>query len=365
MIINASRLSPFGSALLQYLAPALTASLLCAVLTTFLVHIGESFNVNFLLAASISMTATLIGTGSRLLLWKRGALTGGFSLRSSLTLIVMLTLLAPLSFVIGKLFAYQMLGKAQEPFTLHQPDTITGILVLSLLACAACIICYCKRERAVAQQQREILLEKQSAQVRLQMLQAQIEPHLLFDTLTTLQTLVSSEPLRAQQMINQLVQYLKATLSASREELTTLGQEMHLLSVYLGLMSLRMGLRLTYRLQVPEELQRLRIAPMLLQPLVENAIRHGLEPKADGGDCTVRVIRHEDVLVISVFDTGKGLRTLVSYNRPDSTHPGLEGIRARLETRYGPLAELTLTHNIPEGTVAQITLPMHALHKRS
>jgi sensor histidine kinase YesM len=103
---------------------------------------------------------------------------------------------------------------------------------------------------------------------------------------------------------------------------------------------------------------------MLLQPLVENAIRHGLEPKIEGGDCTLRVTRHEDLLIISVFDNGKGLSTQNAYNKPASSHIGLENIRARLNALYGPRAELTLTHNIPEGAVAQITIPIRQLHQQ-
>jgi len=122
-----------------------------------------------------------------------------------------------------------------------------------------------------------------------------------------------------------------------------------------------MGLRLSYTLHLPEQLRQIPIAPMLLQPLVENAIRHGLEPKIEGGDCTVRVSQHQNLLIISVFDTGLGLDASTTYNKPASSHLGLENIRSRIHALYGPLAELTLSHNIPLGTMAQITLPMHML----
>ena len=133
------------------------------------------------------------------------------------------------------------------------------------------------------------------------------------------------------------------------------------MEAYLGLMSLRMGLRLTYALDLPDELRQTPIAPMLLQPLIENAIRHGLEPKIGGGSCTVQVTQQQTMLIISVIDTGMGLDSDAAYNKPASTHLGLENIRSRIDALYGPLAELTLTHNIPSGAMAQLSLPMQVL----
>lgn len=353
MTTDVPRSRPLASALLTYLLPPLASSLLCAVLVTYLIRTGDGFKVNVILAACITAIAMLLGTGGRLLLHRRRVHQAGMAL--------MLALLAPVSFFIGKAIADRLISRPPAGFTLNAPDATTGIIALSLLAFATGLLLYRIQEKTAALAVRAALLDMQDAQTHLRLLEAHIKPHLLFDTLAMLQTLVSVEPLRAQQMLNQLVQYLRATLSSIQQEHTTLAREAELLKAYLGLMSLRMGFRLTYRLQLPDELQRLRIAPMLLQPLVENAIRHGLDPKPDGGDCTVRVLRHDDVLVMSVFDTGKGLPALGSYNRPGSDHSGLETIRTRLETRYGPLAELTLTHNIPEGTVAQITIPIAAL----
>ena len=303
----------------------------------------------------IGTTAMLLITIARICIWNEDRPHKGVFL-------LLIAVLASLSLIIGNISASFLLGMPQASWMFSQTNNVIGFVVLTLLACSGSTLYYWNREKIAALQARNIIIEKQAVQAQLQMLQAQIEPHMLFNTLATLQSLISSEPLRAQQMLDQLIHYLRATLSTSRSAQTTLGKELELTKSYLGLMSLRMGLRLTYRVHLPEQLQHLPIAPMLIQPLVENAIRHGLEPKIEGGDCSIRIILHEDMLVVSVFDTGVGLSTSRSYNKPDSTHLGLENIRARLEALYGPLAELTLTHNIPEGTVAQISIPIATLH---
>lgn len=352
-----SRLHLIAPELLRGLLPTMIINLLCAVVVTYLMRIGAGFAENLIFSICIGTTAMVLIDCGRILLWgKDEPNKPGF--------LLMLVIFAPLSFFIGNLSANFALGRPASIFTPNQAHNAIGIIVLILLACVGATLFYWNREKMAALQARNVIIEKQAVQAQLQMLQAQIEPHMLFNTLATLQTLISSEPLRAQHMLDQLIHYLRATLSTSRSAQTTLGQEFELTKAYLGLMSLRMGLRLSYNLHLPEELQRTPIAPMLLQPLVENAIRHGLEPKVEGGDCTVRVSVHQDMLVLSVFDSGMGLNTSTSYNKPASTHLGLENIRARLDALYGPLAELTLTHNIPEGTVAQITIPMQALDPR-
>ncbi|SRR5450830_118383 len=356
MMISASRLSLVARSQVRNLLPTAVICLLCALAATYLMRIGVSFTENLVFSLCIGVVATLFIDGSRLLLWgKEKPHRGGF--------LLMLALAAPLSVMLGNLLATYALRRPVTLWTLVQGNNIIAVIVLTLLACVSATLFYWNREKLATLQARNSAIEKQALQAQLQMLQAQIEPHMLFNTLATLQTLISHEPLRAQQMLDQLIHYLRATLSTSREAQTTLDKEFELIQAYLGLMSLRMGLRLTYALHLPDELRRLPIAPMLLQPLVENAIRHGLEPKIDGGDCTVRVTKHLDMLVISVFDSGRGLRTEAAYNKPASSHLGLENIRARLAALYGPLAELTLTHNIPSGAVAQITIPMKALRQ--
>ncbi|NUU01900.1 sensor histidine kinase [Herbaspirillum robiniae] len=356
--------------LAKSLLPTLVINLMCALAVTYLMRIGDGFYSNLQIAMCIGILAMLLINGLRLAIWGDGEPHKvGFAL--------MLVVMAPLSVLLGRLLASYLMGHPIATLMPEHSDNIIGVIVLTFLACFGAALFFWNREKMAALQAHASQVEKQAVQAQLQMLQAQIEPHMLFNTLATLQTLIASEPLHAQQMLDQLIQYLRTTLSASRADSTSLQKEFDLIKAYLGLMSLRMGMRLSYTLQLPEHLGRLRLAPMLLQPLVENAIKHGLEPKVDGGNCTVRAATHNDMLVLSVFDTGVGLPTGVSFNQPSPAlrlaamtgkkepeigmHFGLENIRERLVTLYGPLAELIMTHNVPAGAMAQITIPLKAL----
>ena len=351
MNLTASRLRLLAHDLPRSILPTIAISAACALVVTYLMRIGSGFAENLIFSLCIGTSAMVLINGGRLLFWGREE-------PPKLRFLLLLVVLAPLSFFIGNLIATASLGRAAEAFTVNQANNTIGIIVLTLLACVGGTLFFWNREKMALLRARNQQIERQTVEAQLQMLQAQIEPHMLFNTLATLQSLIASEPLRAQQMLDQLIHYLRSTLSESRSGKTTLGREFDLMQAYLGLMSLRMGLRLTYALRLPDDMRDIPIAPMLLQPLVENAIKHGLEPKLDGGDCTVQATRHRGMLVLSVFDTGRGLDASVSYNQIGGTHIGLDNIRARLHALYGPLAELTLTHNIPEGTVAQITIPL-------
>jgi sensor histidine kinase YesM len=178
---------------------------------------------------------------------------------------------------------------------------------------------------------------------------------MLFNTLANLQGLIAIDPQRASQMLDQLIQYLRATLSVSRMETTTLDQEFAALDAYLGLMGVRMGPRLAYRFSLPEELRTARLPTMLLQPIVENAIVHGLEPKVDGGTVTVEAAEKDGRLAITVQDTGLGLESTVVRQ---GSGVGLATTRERLQVLYGVDASLELSPAAPQGTVARLILPL-------
>jgi sensor histidine kinase YesM len=210
---------------------------------------------------------------------------------------------------------------------------------------------------------RNAAIEKQAMQAQLQLLQAQIEPHMLFNTLANLQGLIAIDTERAQYMLEQLIVYLRASLNSSRIEKTTLKHEFALMKAYLELMAIRMGKRLTYILDLPVELETKEIAPMLLQPLVENAIKHGIEPKLDGGSIYVQATQHDGFLHLHVSDTGLGLP--FDYNEStvhtsDETHHhiGNANVRERLLALYGPTAHLSLEPKQPEGVTARISIPL-------
>jgi sensor histidine kinase YesM len=149
------------------------------------------------------------------------------------------------------------------------------------------------------------------AEARLRTLQAQIEPHFLYNTLANVVSLIGSEPDKARHMLERLIDFLRASLSASRAEQATLGAELDLAAAYLDLLAVRMGARLRWRIEAQAQTAAaLKIAPMLIQPLLENAIMHGLEPKVDGGEIVVRASCADGgALRIEVGDDGLGLGT--------------------------------------------------------
>jgi signal transduction histidine kinase len=194
--------------------------------------------------------------------------------------------------------------------------------------------------------------QRTMAEAKLRMLQAQIEPHMLFNTLANLRTLVELEPLRAQAMIDQLIVYLRGTLAASRSTSTTLEAEFAQLAAYLELMKVRMATRLAFTLDLPDALRASTVPPMLLQPLVENAIKHGLEPKIEGGSVQVIASSSQGRVQIEVRDDGIGLSSDVA-----DTGYGLEHVRERLRTLYGDAADLSIAAQPQGGVSARVRLP--------
>ncbi|WP_198117151.1 sensor histidine kinase [Massilia rhizosphaerae] len=233
--------------------------------------------------------------------------------------------------------------------------TLLGMCVMALMILNRERVERIKLERTEVRA-RAATIERQALQAQLRLLQAQIEPHMLFNTLANLQGLIAIDPQQANRMLDHLIQYLRATLSATRAETTTLAQEFEAAEAYLGLMAVRMGSRLAYRCILPDDLRRARLPAMLLQPLVENAIIHGLEPKIEGGTVTVEASVRAGLLDICVSDTGLGL--------PDADTPakgsgvGVTTTRERLQVLYGARAALTLLPAQPHGVLARLTLPL-------
>jgi sensor histidine kinase YesM len=196
-------------------------------------------------------------------------------------------------------------------------------------------------------------------------LQSQLEPHMLFNTLANLRVLIGLDPSRAQAMLDHLIAFLRATLMASRQSAHPLQAEFAHLQDYLALMSVRMGHRLQVSFDLPPDLATLPVPPLLLQPLVENAIKHGLEPKLAGGRISVHASRAGEQLHLRVRDTGVGLLPQPSGNVNNNgtgtgTSFGLEHVRTRLATLYGSAAGLQLqaADDADGGTLARIHLPL-------
>jgi sensor histidine kinase YesM len=193
--------------------------------------------------------------------------------------------------------------------------------------------------------------EKREIEAHLKLLQAQIEPHFLFNTLANVSSLVDSDPVLAKKLLERLNDWLRMALVRARSDHATLGDELDMLENYLHILKIRFGERLRWRIDVPEDARLTVFPPMLLQPLVENAVRHGIEPKLGGGEIGIRATTDVSTLRIEVSDTGVGLLG------DEGGGAGLANVRARLETLFGARGRLTLENKDGRGVAATLELP--------
>ena len=220
---------------------------------------------------------------------------------------------------------------------------------------------YQRRAAQIAAQAHEsalqrIQLERQMAEARLQTLRAQIEPHFLFNTLANIQRLHQTDAGLGRKMLANFVAYLRAALPQMRGDETTLRQEVELARAYLNVLQVRMGERLRFRLDVPNDLGALAFPPLSLSTLTENAVKHGLNPLPEGGSIEIAA-RVEDLqLKVEVSDTGAGLR------QSSGSGAGLANLRARLAALYGEMATLAIEANVPRGIRATIAVPLKPVH---
>jgi len=268
------------------------------------------------------------------------------------------TISVPLGYVVGHVIALRMLG---EPFRLLSlgHDRMVPVIFTVLIAGFG-LYFFATRERLANEAVARSEAQRLAAESQLRLLRAQLQPHMIFNTLANLRSLVGEDSKQAVHMIDQLIVYLRNTLSASRIDTSTLAEEFTQLRAYLEIMSVRMGPRLTYRLELPPELESAPIPSMLLQPLVENAIKHGIEPKVGAGSIDVLAQRTADGVEISVVDTGLGLPpgSDVSMAADMATGSyGLLHVRERLQVLYGSKASLTLTPHVPSGFCAKVNIP--------
>nr|WP_314628646.1 histidine kinase [uncultured Janthinobacterium sp.] len=198
-------------------------------------------------------------------------------------------------------------------------------------------------------------MQRQLSEAKMQMMQAQVEPHFLFNTLASVEHLIQVDPPRAAKMQRSLIQYLRAVLPQMRDNalITNLGREADMVQAYLNLLKMRMEERLTVDFQIPDGLRSAAFPPMMLQSMVENAIKHGLEVKPEGG--TLRIVAEvaHSKLRVTVTDDGLGFGAVPS----DGTGLGLPTIRERLKLLHGDEGSLTITPNQPSGVCAVIEVP--------
>jgi sensor histidine kinase YesM len=196
---------------------------------------------------------------------------------------------------------------------------------------------------------------KQMTEARLQLLQAQIEPHFLFNSLASVKRLYETEPEEGRSLLRNLGNYLRVAISRAGLREARLGEEVALARSFLAIFQVRMGQRLSVRIDVPAELESGLLPPLMLGTLVENAIKHGIGPRAGGGTVCLTARRDEDVLAVEVADDGVGFRARSGHGI------GLANIRARLETQFAASASLELAGAAGGGVIATLRLPFHVV----
>ena len=206
-------------------------------------------------------------------------------------------------------------------------------------------------QRALAAERNRALLVQRREEARLRMLEAQIEPHFLFNTLANVRRLYQVDAAAAESMLDNLMRYLEVALPQMRASSSTVGREAALTEAFLAIQKIRMGGRLAYAIDVPSSLMGASLPPMMLLTLVENAIKHGLAPLPQGGTVQVSAARVGNELHIRVADTGGG------FAQSSGGGTGLANIRARLAGAFGAGGRLSLARNEPQGVVATIAVP--------
>ena len=241
-------------------------------------------------------------------------------------------------------------------------DMLRMCLVVGMLASASMIYFYWSREK-LAYLERQAALdalqreeaEKQLVRAQLMALQAQIEPHFLFNSLANLDGLIATDPRAARKLLQRLIGFLRTSLLHTRAEQCTLRQEFELLRSYLDIQGMRFGTRLGYDIDLPPALDGVEIPPMLIQPLVENAVTHGIEPCMRGGHITLSArAAGDDAVQVIIADTGVGF----GHGSGKGSGLGLTHVRERLARIFGAAASMQMEENTPRGVVVRLTLPL-------
>ncbi len=256
---------------------------------------------------------------------------------------------------IGSLIAYK---ESFSNYFIEQQDLILHNIFYAVTIGSLAVYLYIFRQRiftteAIIKEEKikRLSIEKKAAETNLKMLQAQIEPHFLFNTLSNILSLIDTDVKKGKLMMSDFIEYLRASLSKTRSEATTIGQEMATVRSYLNIIKYRMGDRLDFSINIPENLRTYSFPPMLIQPLVENAVRHGLEPKIPGGNVAITTFQKDDMLTVEVVDSGLG------FNDNSKWGIGISNIKERLVSMYGDKGKLVFKDNEPSGVKAIIEIP--------
>jgi histidine kinase/histidine kinase/DNA gyrase B/HSP90-like ATPase len=234
--------------------------------------------------------------------------------------------------------------------------TFAGLLLAPWTALAAIV----RQKEAFARDQKLTFalerseLERQALDARLHLLQAQVAPHFLFNTLANVQALVDAGSPHASTVLRSLTAYLRAAVPLLHESAATIERELQLVRPYLELMQMRMPDRLQYAMNVDPSTLKVRCPPTTLLTLVENAVRHGIDPSEEGGRIGIDIERRGERCVVRVTDTGAGL-----HQSANGLGTGLTTLRERLQLIFGDAAQLRLTSGVPCGVTVEVDMPAH------
>lgn len=271
----------------------------------------------------------------------------------------MLMFIASFIFSALSIIVYNFLN----PFsTLNPMFDIREMIIIGFTICGiGSIICglfnmeekqYATEAMIISERNKKTHNEKMVTETHLRLLQAQIEPHFLFNTLTSIMSLTDTDPQKAKIMHNNFMHYLKTTLSKTRSSVTTIGQEVDLIKAYLDIFRIRLGKRLQFSVETDDKVRDLPFPSMLIQPIIENAIKHGLEPKIDGGEINIQVKKIEgDRIRWNIEDTGLGM------SEKSHLGTGLSNIMERVEALYGKEGSLKVNENHPSGVSVILEVP--------
>lgn len=338
-------LRPAVLSTLNYLALVFLLNTGIALFLSVLLHsTTQGFWLNFIYSQAIGLSITLLSL--ILSFWQKSAVLDLWTAIGAIGLGSILGLGLAHWIIYGNILLLW-----REPQTLH-----IALSTSVVFGSAISFVFYQRmqlfkiRSQLAAQQ---MLQEKHLLIAQLQVLQAQIEPHFLFNTLSTVLNLIENNPTQASQTLRHLTRYLRATLQRTRIGQGTLADEIEILRAYLDIAQLRLSTRLSYEFIIEPDCLTLAIPPLLLQPLVENAVQHGIEPCIAGGQITVSARLDDAQLIIQIIDTGCGLQT----HTPTTQGVGLQNVRQRLQALYGAQASLQLQANQPSGVKVRVILP--------
>jgi len=242
------------------------------------------------------------------------------------------------------------------PFGLRPLETLLDMLAYASVAGVAHAVHFYRRFRE--RERRALLLESNLTQARLKSLQAQLQPHFLFNTLNAIATLLRRDPRAAEATLMSLSDLLRLALSRSDQQEICLSEELRFLEKYIEIQQTRFGGRFRYHQEIAAETLSCLVPTLLLQPLVENAIRHGLEPSPDGGTVRVAARRSDAKLLLEVEDNGVGLKES-EPNAKSGGGIGLSNLRGRLEALYGERQRMEIMSRAEAGVVVRIEMPWH------